>query len=145
MGYMHLENIQEEDKVIEKISMQIVEKSTNREFYFDNDQACCDVTIKLYLNVLSMQTNDIDVYEIDETETHISSNVKNAINEYMQKYNNQLMEMCEKYKTDVYRFNTRLFQLKNKEYKKYVSMEEQNNGYIENTRINLKIEIESKL
>lgn len=145
MGYIYLENIQDGDKLIEKISLQIVQKSTDRDYYVQDGEVVCDVKIKLYLNVLSLRTDDIDVYEISETETHITDAVKNAVNEYMQNNKDKLMEICEEIKTDVYQISNRIYQFENKYWKESISQEEKDNCFIENVKINLKLDIESKL
>ena len=92
-----------------------------------------------------MRTNDKNVNEISETETHISENVKNAVNDYMQKNKNELIKLCEEYKTDVLQINNRLYQLKNKEWKTLVTDEEKQNNFINNAQVNLKLDIETKL
>lgn len=145
MGYIYLENIPDGDRMIENISIQILEKSTKRKYYFKDGFACCDVNLKLYLNVLSLKTDEINVEEIDESKTHISDNVKKAVEKYMIDNTYAYNEMCKEYKIDFFNLTNQLYRLKNKEFKKYVSEDELKNGYINNAKINLKVDIESKL
>lgn len=145
MGYIHLEDIDDGEKHIEQISLQIIEKSTTRKYYFDGDTACCDVGVKLYLNVLSLKTDSIDVNEISETKTHISDNVKRAIVEYMTKNFDEYSDVCREYKVDFFNLTNQLYRLKNKKFKEIVTSDDEQNGYIENSRYNLKVEIKSKL
>lgn len=145
MGYIHLEDIPDGNKNIEKISLQIIEKSTKRDYYFDGDTACCDIKLKLYLNLLSIKTNDINVDEIGETETHISDNVKVAITRYIVDNALAYNELCREYKVDFFNLNNLLFRLKNREYKAKISEEEQREGFISNAKFNVMVEIESKL
>lgn len=145
MGYLYLENIQDGDKLIEKASIQIVQKETSREYYYEDGRACTDFNIKLYLNLLSMRTNEENVEEISETTTHISDNLINAITEYMQRYKEVLYDIAEETKTDVFKLNQRLYQLRHKEWEMYTTEEEKSNFYIENSKVNLNVEIETKL
>ena len=48
MGFIHLENIADGNKIIDKISLQIIEKNTSRKYYFDGDIACCDIKFISY-------------------------------------------------------------------------------------------------
>ena len=145
MGYLYLENIQDGDKLIEKASIQIVQKKTSRDYYFENGQAVTNYNIKLYLNLLSMRTDEENIEEISETSTHISENLINAINEYMQHYKQVLYDIAEETKTVVFKLNQRLYQLKHREWEENVTDEEKENFYIENSRVNLNVEIETKL
>ena len=145
MGYIYLENIPDGDRMIEKISIQILEKSTKRNYYFDNGVACCDINLKMYLNVLSLKTDEINVEEIDESKTHINDNIKAAIIKYMEDNTYAYNEHCKQYKIDFFNTINLLYRVKNQEFKKYITDQEIANGFIENTRFKLNVEIESKL
>ena len=145
MGFIHLENIADGNKIIDKISLQIIEKNTSRKYYFDGEVACCDIKVKLYLTVLSEQTDKVDVNDLTENQTHISDNVKREIEKYIKDNAYEYNEICREYKVDFFNLNNLLFRLENKKYKEIVPEKEQQNGFIENARFNIEVEIETKL
>ena len=83
--------------------------------------------------------------ELTENQTHISDNVKREIEKYIKDNAYGYNEVCKEYKVDFFNLNNLLFRLENKKYKEIVSKKEQQNGYIENARFNIEVEIETKL
>lgn len=145
-GFLTVNNVFDEGIEKKSIGIKIIKKKTKLNYYFDESgTACLDINFKAYVELVELKTASESLKTIDVTTTHIGENVKSAINEKFQTNLEKVLLKARENKTDMFVLNDRLYKFKTKEYTKYVPKAEQQNSFIENAKVNLKVEIEAKL
>ena len=127
------------------LGVSIVKKNTGVKYRFENGVPVVDITSKLYVKLLEIETNKATLNTIDITKTHIDDSVKRAIENKMQAGFNSAVDMAREKQVDIFSACDRLYKFKNSDYKKYVSAYEDENCFLENLQVNLNIKIEAKL
>lgn len=145
-GFLTVDNVFDEGIEKKSMGIRVIKKKTKLKYYFDDDgTACVDINFKAYVELVELKTPSASLKTIDVTTTHIGENVKKAINEKFQSNIEKVLEKVRETKTDLFALNDRLYKFKTKDYKKYISKDEQQNNFIENAKVNLKVDIEAKL
>lgn len=134
-----------DDENTKNLGISIVKKHTDAKYKFENGMPVVDITSKLYVQLLELETSNTTLKSIDATRTHISDEVKNAIVKKMQTYLSSAYSKAKENQVDMFSACDRLYKFKTSDYKKYVSEYENENCFLENLQVNLNVKIEAKL
>ncbi len=134
-----------DDKNTKNLGISIVKKHTDAKYKFENGVPVVDITSKLYVKLLELETSNTTLKSIDATRTHISDEVKNAIVKKMQTDLSSAYSKAKENQVDMFSACDRLYKFKTSDYKKYVSEYEDENCFLENLQVNLNVKIEAKL
>lgn len=134
-----------DNKNTKNLGISIVKKHTDAKYKFENGVPVVDITSKLYVKLLELETSNTTLKSIDATRTHISDEVKNAIVKKMQTDLSSAYSKAKENQVDMFSACDRLYKFKTSDYKKYVSEYEDENCFLENLQVNLNVKIEAKL
>jgi len=144
-GFLTIDNVYDEGEFKESMGLHVVKKDTGLKYYFDKGVATLDINFKMYVELVELHTAAPSLKTIDVTRTHIGDNVKKAITDKMTENLNKVIEKTKEKKVDILAINDRLYKFQNKNYIKFVSPEERENNYIENVKVNLRVDVQPKL